>query len=66
MSKYLVSAYSEGARFVMIEQSFREQDMLFFKDMTEDMRASWAHGIYELNEDGTLGECIHFNFDSSD
>jgi hypothetical protein len=66
MSEYLASAHSEGARFVLVEQSMREQDMVFFHNLMEDTKAPWAHGLYELNQDGTLGKCLHFNFDSSD
>lgn len=31
-----------------------------------DPGAPWGYGVYALNIDGTLGECIHFNYDSSD
>ena len=59
-----VDKYDQGYRFVMVPQSFSFDRMEFYKSST--VKAPWAHGLYELLDDGSLGDCLSYNFDSSD
>lgn len=51
--------YVLGYRFVLVEQYGKSVAL------KENTGAPWGHGIYELKSDGTLGNCVDWNFDSS-
>jgi len=64
--QYLLDKYNSGARFVLIRQSLHIDDMVFYETVENTFQAPWASGLYELLADGTRGECLSYNFDSSD
>ena len=64
--QYLLDKYNSGARFVLIRQSLHIDDMTFYTEVESTFQAPWASGLYELLADGTRGECLSYNFDSSD
>ena len=64
--QYLLDKYNSGARFVLIRQSLHIDDMVFYETVESTFQAPWASGLYELLADGTKGECLSYNFDSSD
>ena len=51
--------YNEGYRYVW---SIQYGKSYVFK---EPKAACWGSGVYQLNSDNTLGDCIDWNYDSS-
>jgi len=51
--------YNQGYRFVW---NIQYGKTYVFKDKPS---APWGSGVYALNQDGTLGDCLIYNYDSS-
>ena len=52
--------YKQGYRFARLEQygpSYAYRT---------DPGAAWGQGVYRIQESGEQGECVHYNYDSSD
>ena len=59
-----VELFNKGFTHVCIEQSGRGHYAI--KSDSPDPKTHWGSGLYVLKADGTLGDCVHFNYDSSD
>jgi len=64
--EFMLNKYNSGARFVLIPQSFHIDDMVFYEKVLDSFKAPWASGLYQLCFDGSLGNCLSYNYDSSD
>ena len=53
----------EGYTHVCVEQNGNQYPV---KSKHSEPKTHWGSGLYVLNNDGTLGDCVHFNYDSSD
>lgn len=53
--------YNEGVRFLRHSQFSK----LYTPLEGEHTATTWGSGLYKLEPNGTKGECIHFNYDSS-
>jgi hypothetical protein len=53
------SLYDQGYRYVLHEQYGRS---VALKEMPA---CPWGHGVFRINADGSMGECVGWNYDDS-